>query len=95
MTAYFDRFTIDLTFAQADLMSRPGQDATEEVQYHLSLPQIKRQFRKINPDAIRQELKEYGAWNTGELADDTRNQERILWIAAGNIKEEAYEKRRR
>jgi len=40
------------------------------------------------PELIRAELKEYGAWADYELADDAKNRERILWIAAGNIAEE-------
>ena len=40
------------------------------------------------PDALRAELKEYGAWDADELADDAANWRRILWIAAGNISED-------
>ena len=38
--------------------------------------------------ALQEELKEYGAWNQEELADDAANWRRIVWLAAGNIKEE-------
>jgi hypothetical protein len=37
------------------------------------------------PDDIRRELKEYGAWDAEELANDEQNLQRIAWIAAGNI----------
>ena len=40
---------------------------------------------RATPDAIRAELKEYGAWDETELADDAENWERLLWIAAHNI----------
>jgi hypothetical protein len=36
-------------------------------------------------DSIRAELKEYGAWDADELADDDQNWARLVWIAAGNI----------
>lgn len=44
--------------------------------------------RKPTPDAIREELREYGNWNEEELSDDEANFKRILWLAAGNIAEE-------
>lgn len=34
------------------------------------------------------ELREYGCWDKDELADDSENWKRIIWIAAGNIKDE-------
>lgn len=37
------------------------------------------------PDKIRAELKEYGAWDETELADDEANWRRICWLACGNI----------
>lgn len=55
------------------------------------VPRIRRQvetdaFRNApTADAIRAELKEYGAWDADELADDEQNWHRLVWIAAGNI----------
>lgn len=43
---------------------------------------------RSTPDAIRAELKEYGAWDAEELADDEANRRRIVWIAAHNIAED-------
>ena len=43
---------------------------------------------KPTPDSIRAELKEYGAWDGDELADDAANWQRLVWIAAHNIAEE-------
>ena len=40
------------------------------------------------PDKLRAELAEYGAWDDAELADDDANWRRIVWLAAGNIKED-------
>ena len=42
----------------------------------------------ISDDMLAAELKEYGAWNQGELKDRQANERRIIWIAAGNIQEE-------
>jgi hypothetical protein len=42
----------------------------------------------VTPESLAKELREYGAWDDNELADDAANWRRILWIAAGNIQEE-------
>jgi len=39
---------------------------------------------------VRQELREYGAWDDEELEDDDENNMRILWLAANNIVEEHF-----
>lgn len=94
MQALFDRFTIQLTAAEAESASQPGKDAQEDVRFLLRQPKIARQFRKISDDDIRAELKEYGAWDAEDLADAAANRERILWLAAGNITEEAAQRGR-
>lgn len=43
---------------------------------------------KPTADKIREELREYGAWDSEELASDSDNLSRLLWIAAHNIAEE-------
>lgn len=44
-------------------------------------------FAVDNPAKLRTYLKEFGAWDESELADDDANLGRILWIMAGEIKE--------
>jgi hypothetical protein len=44
--------------------------------------------RQPTPDTIREELREYGAWDNQELADDDQNWHRLIWIAASNIRDE-------
>ena len=84
MEALFERFVINMTKAQAESASHPGA-CDMDVTVLLESPNICRQLKKINPDSIRAELKEYGAWDAEELADDAQNQKRIVWIAADNI----------
>ena len=92
MYASFNRFEIQMTKAQADSASHAGQ-CDSDVAYLVADRRIQRQLAKIGTDAIREELKEYGAWDADELADDTQNQHRIVWCAACNIHEEAAQKR--
>lgn len=82
--AYFNRFEISMTKGQAASASHSG-DCRAEVLTLLEIPKIAKQLDKIGPVAIMEELREYGAWNDEELADNQANRLRIVWIAAGNI----------
>lgn len=92
MWASFERFEIKMTLQQAESCSHPG-DCEHDVRMLMEHPLIKRQRRKIDPELIRKELKEYGAWEDEELQDDEGNWMRILWIGANDITEEAFMKR--
>lgn len=87
MIAYFNRFALSITKAQAASGSHQG-DCEKDVRALLSYPTITRQFKKIPAADIAAELKEYGAWNFEELLDVEENKLRILWIACSNIVEE-------
>ena len=86
MYAQFNRFELSMTKQQAHFASHQGQ-CDEDVQELLKNKAIIRQFKKIDPEAIKSELSEYGAWDDVELSNVADNQARILWIAAGNIVE--------
>jgi hypothetical protein len=94
MFAHFNRFTIEMTLAQAEEATVPGVDAGPAVRELSEEPRIARQLKRLKADDVRAELAEYGAWSEEELADDAENLQRLLWIAAGNVKEEAAEKSR-
>ena len=87
MRSYFDRFVIDMTLDEASGASHQGR-CDDDVKDLVSTKKIARQLDKISTESLRAEWKEYGAWEADELADDTANRERIVWIAAGNIVEE-------
>jgi hypothetical protein len=84
MYVTFNRFEIIITKKEAALMSHQG-DCDADVS--AALPRYRRQLEKIGVDKIRDELREYGAWDEEQLADDTENMKRILWLAAGDIQE--------
>jgi len=87
--AYFDRFTLSMSLADACGASHPGP-CDDDVAALIARPDIAAQLDAIAPDDIRAELREYGfvTWDGDELGDDTANRARIVWIAAGNIREE-------
>jgi hypothetical protein len=82
--AYFERFTLELPDnAVADCSHIGACDA--------DVAHWARKIQRpdaITPDALRAELKDFGAWDATELDDDAQNWERLIWLAAGNIKEE-------
>ncbi len=79
---------LNITKAQARQGSHPGQ-CDDDIASLRTIPAIKRQLAKLDPENLRRELKEYGAWDAAELADHDANLSRWLWIACGDIMEEA------
>jgi len=86
MKAYFQRFSINLTKAEALSASHPG-DCDADVKALLRIPRVRRQLERLGNDAIRAELKEYGAWTDAELRDIADNFQRLVWLAACDIRE--------
>jgi hypothetical protein len=87
------RIELQMTLAQAQGASHQGQ-CDADVEDLSKEPAIARQLAKINPETLRTELKEYGAWDADELSDHNQNLQRILWLAAGDIVEEQYAKKK-
>jgi hypothetical protein len=56
-----------------------------DIEELLELQQIKAQLSGIAPQVLREELKEFGAWDSEELANHEENLARILWIACGDL----------
>lgn len=80
-TAYFNWFTIELPLDAVIDCSHQG-DCAEDVEYWTPRINI-----DASPEQIRAELKEYGAWDADELADDEANRQRIVWFAACDLHE--------
>lgn len=87
-TAYFNRFFLELPDECVSDCSGSG-DQSENVKFWAK--KIKRN-ENVSPSILSAELKEYGAWNSEERADDDKNWERIIWIAACNVSEEQFQK---
>ncbi len=86
-TALFNRFEIDMPLEAVYDCSHQGEcdDDVEHWSSKIARPE------RCTVEPLRAELKEYGAWDEDELADDDTNWQRIIWIAAGNIKENIRE----
>lgn len=62
-----------------------------DIDYLKTIPEIEQQLSKLSPALLRDELKEYGAWDEIELADHGANLGRILWLACGDVVDQAEE----
>ena len=87
-TTDFNRFSISMPLRVALDCSLPGRDATICVNAAMRDQAIRAQLDALPVDAVRAELREYGAWDASELKDPEANLTRILWIAACSIREE-------
>ena len=86
------RIELQLSMKDAETGSHQGQ-CDDDVRFLSKLPYIAKQLSAIDPELLRRELKEYGAWDADELADHEQNLQRILWLACCDIREEAAQKR--
>lgn len=85
------RIELKLTKKQANMGSHSGK-CDSDIVYLRTIPAIKRQLDKIDKETLKNELKEFGAWDEIELSNHEDNLTRILWIACGDIVENIHSK---
>lgn len=88
-TAYFERFSLDMTLQDAKSASHMGR-CDEDVAALVADPAISAQLDEIPAEDLSAELRMYAAWSDEELQDNEANRRRIVWLAAGDIVEEEY-----
>ena len=84
-TAHFNRFSIILPISAVNDCSHSG-DCDNDCKFWQK--KLHKEIKEISDADLKAELKETGAWGAGELMDRKKNEEKIIWIAANNIKEE-------
>ena len=82
------KIELKITKAQAEWGAHPGP-CDGDIAELRKVPAIARQLAKIDRAILSAELKEYGAWDETERLDHEQNLSRLLWIACGDICEEA------
>jgi hypothetical protein len=82
---------ISLTRKDAEQCSHSG-DCLPDVKEVIKKPYVQKQLKALDPEKLKTELKQYGAWSDEELQDMNKNYERIIWSAANDITEELYSK---
>ena len=87
------RIELHMSLTQAEMGSHQGQ-CDDDVRFLSRLPKIKKQLDAIDAAVLRDELREYGAWDTQELSDHEQNLQRVLWLACIDIREEEFAKQK-
>lgn len=84
------RIELNITKAQAAQGSHPGS-CDADITALRQVPSIRRQLNKLSAAIVGETLAYYGAWSIWELGDENHeeNLDRLLWIACGDISEEA------
>lgn len=77
---------LNITKKQAELGAHSGA-CDADIAYLRTVPAIRRQLSQLDPEKLRKEMKDYGAWDETELANHDENLTRWLWIACGDIAE--------
>lgn len=77
-----------LTLSDARACTHSG-DCTGDVKRVAQKPYVLKQTAQFDPEKLAKELKEYGAWNSEQLADHKENIIRWVWLSAGDITERA------
>jgi hypothetical protein len=77
-------FGVRMTYGHAESCSHAGScDAEVAAVTRL----LAAQLDAMAADDIREGLRESGAWDAEELADDDANRQRAVWLAACDIRE--------
>jgi hypothetical protein len=78
------RIELEMSLAEARAASHSGS-CDDDVLALSKVPHIAEQLAAIDPELLKNELREYGAWDDDEIADHEQNLQRLVWIAAGDI----------
>ena len=87
MWTSFNRFELNITKAQVLATWHPGA-MDDDIAALAKVPGISRQLKKLDPEQVRAELSEYGAWDDTQLHDHAENLQRVLWLGVCDIWEE-------
>lgn len=77
---------VEMTVAQ--ILDIPASGAADSAVAALrEIPEIAEQLATIDPVSLRDEMREYGAWDDEELADHDANLDRFLWLGASDVRD--------
>lgn len=54
-------------------------------------PDVSAQLLAFDPVTVSEALKEYGAWDSEELANHADNLKRLLWVACGDVVDQQFQ----
>lgn len=84
------RIELEIEIADAQQCTHSGR-CDDDVQEISQKEYIAAQLAQVDPATLRDELREYGSWEDDELSDHDQNLQRLIWLAAGDLVDEANE----
>lgn len=84
------RLGLNIELADVLEATKPGENAPAVARLR-ALPYIAEQLESWKAEDVRRELRDAGAWSETELADDSYNVHRLLWLACHDVAEQAAE----
>jgi len=81
------RLSLSLTLDEAKSCSHAGR-CDDDVAWLMAQPHIEAQTAQWDPAILAAELREYGAWESDELADHKVNVSRMVWMACCDVAEQ-------
>jgi hypothetical protein len=88
MYTNFENIEFELPLSVALSCSQPGVDAQDDVWRARQDPRLEEALSQLDPEKVREELLGYGAWDREELESHEANLDRIVWVAACNIRDD-------
>jgi hypothetical protein len=89
--AYFNYIgSIELPIEIIEMCPLQGS-ADNAIAHMRTLPEVIKELEGIEPEKLKKELKEYGAWDDNELSNHDNNLDRILWLACSDIQEGKFD----
>lgn len=83
---------IEIGFTKGQLDDLPMSGNVDAYVHRLSLEtSLKKQLDAIDPEVLKDELAEYGAWDDEELEDHEENLQKILWLLGSDANENREE----
>ena len=88
----FSNYGNDLALMDQDVENCSASgDVSAAVREVSQMDYVKEQTAKFDPDQLRKELSDYGAWDYEQLQDHEENIQRWIWISACDISERERE----
>lgn len=79
------KLSLSITLEHAKMCSHPGQ-CDADVEWLIERV-VGSQVDQWDPDTLKAELDEYGAWEDSGLSDHETNVQRMVWIACCDVAE--------
>ncbi len=83
------RIELTMSLEEAQSVSHQGE-CEDDTRALMRVPHIKAQLDKLTHNDVANELRQTGAWDDADLADEDMSLVRLLWLAGCDIADRAF-----